>query len=114
VAGALRLAWKSADADPAMSLHGVFTEVVEHEKITHTEFMLLGSSQPIGSQVETHEFMETGGTTMMRITQVYVSKEARDGAFASGMDEGMESCYKQLDLAGTTHLAQATQLHGRV
>jgi hypothetical protein len=33
----------------------------------------------------------------MRITQTYPSKDARDGAIASGMDEGMEACYKQLD-----------------
>jgi hypothetical protein len=38
-----------------------------------------------------------GGVTTMRITQVYDSKDARDGALASGMDEGMECCYKQLD-----------------
>ena len=33
----------------------------------------------------------------MRITQTYGSKEARDGAIASGMDQGMEACYQQLD-----------------
>ncbi len=33
----------------------------------------------------------------MRITQTYASKDARDGALASGMDEGMEACYQQLD-----------------
>ena len=47
--------------------------------------------------VEKHEFFEKGGATTMRITQTYASKEARDGAIASGMDEGMEACYKQLD-----------------
>jgi hypothetical protein len=33
----------------------------------------------------------------MRITQAYGSKEARDGAIASGMDQGMEAGYQQLD-----------------
>jgi uncharacterized protein YndB with AHSA1/START domain len=100
VAGALRLVWKSEEADPAMVLHGVFTEAVRHERMIHTELMLLGSGQPIGSQVETHEFAEVGGQigiTTMRITQVYASKEARDCALASGMDQGMEVCYQQLD-----------------
>lgn len=97
VAGALRLVWKSAEADPAMSLHGVFTEVAAPERAVHTESMLMGSGEPIGSQVETHEFVDKGGVTSMRITQVYASKEARDGALASGMDQGMEACYKQLD-----------------
>ena len=97
MAGAIRLVWKSAEADPAMALHGVFTEAIAHERMVHTETMLLGSGQPIGSQVETHEFAENGGITTMRITQAYVSKDARDGALTSGMDQGMEAGYQQLD-----------------
>ena len=97
VGGALELAWKSAEADPAMTLRGVFTEVVLHERIVHTETMALGSGQVIGSLVEKHEFAEQGGVTTMRITQTYASQEARDGALSSGMDEGMEACYAQLD-----------------
>jgi len=97
VGGGLELAWKSEEADPAMTLRGVFTEVVLHERIVHTETMALGTGQVIGSLVEKHEFVEQGGVTTMRITQTYASKEARDGAIASGMDQGMEACYKQLD-----------------
>jgi uncharacterized protein YndB with AHSA1/START domain len=97
VAGALRLVWKSEEADPAMTLHGVFTEAVPHERIVHTETMVLGSGQPIGSLVEKHEFSDRGGVTAMRITQTYSSKDARDGAVASGMDQGMEAGYQQLD-----------------
>jgi len=97
VGGALALAWKSAEADPAMTLRGVFTEVVLHERAVHTEIMAMGTGQVVGSLVEQHEFREQGGATAMRITQTYASKEARDGAMASGMDEGMEACYKQLD-----------------
>ena len=33
----------------------------------------------------------------MTITQTYNSKEDRDGALASGMDEGMEACYQKLE-----------------
>ena len=97
VGGALELAWKSEEADPAMTLRGVFTEVVPHERIVHTETMALGSGQTIGSLLEKHEFAEKGGVTTMRITQTYDSKEARDGAIASGMDQGLEACYAQLD-----------------
>ena len=97
VGGALRVVWKSVDADPAMTLHGEFTEVVTHERGVHTETMVLGSGETIGSLVETHEFSEEGGVTKMRITQVYRSKEERDGALASGMDEGMEACYQKLE-----------------
>jgi uncharacterized protein YndB with AHSA1/START domain len=97
VGGAVAVAWKSDEADPAMTLRGVFTEVTPHERIVHTEIMALGSGQIIGSLVEKHEFAEQGGLTAMRITQTYASKEARDGALASGMDQGMEACYQQLE-----------------
>ena len=97
VGGALELAWKSEEADPAMTLRGVFTEVVLHERAVHTETMALGSGQTIGSLVEKHEFADKGGVTAMCITQTYDSKDARDGALASGMDQGMEACYQQLD-----------------
>jgi uncharacterized protein YndB with AHSA1/START domain len=97
VGGMLRLVSKSEEADPAMTLLGVFTEVVLHERAVHTEVMALGTGQVIGSLVETHEYAEKGGVTTMRITQAYPSKEARDSVIASGMDEGLETCYMQLD-----------------
>jgi len=95
--GALKVAWKSEEADPVMTLQGVFTEVVLHERAVHTEVMALGSGQTVGSLVEQHAFAEQGSATAMRITQTYNSKEDRDGAIASGMDQGMEACYAQLD-----------------
>jgi uncharacterized protein YndB with AHSA1/START domain len=97
VGGALTVVFKSEEADSAMTLHGVFTEAVPHERIVHTETMVLGSGQTIGSLVEMHEFAEQGGVTTMRITQTYSSKDARDGALASHVDEGMEAGYEQLD-----------------
>ena len=97
VGGALKLAWKSADANPAMTLQGVFTEFAPHDRMVHTETMKLGSGETVCALVEAHEFAESGAVTNMRITQTYDSKEARDGALASGMDHGMEACYQQLD-----------------
>jgi len=97
VGGAFRLVSKSEEADPAMTLQGVFTEVVPHERAVHTETTVLGSGETIGTLVETHEFTEKGGVTTMRITQAYPSKDARDGVIASGMDQGMEAGYEQLD-----------------
>jgi len=96
VGGSLDVAWKTDEADPAMTLRGKFTEVVLHERAVHTETMALGSGQEIGSLLEKHEFYEKGGVTTMHITQTYDSKGSRDGAMASGL-EGMEACYQQLD-----------------
>ena len=97
VGGALSLAWKNDEADPFMTLQGVFTEVVPHERLVHTETMQLASGEVVSSLVETHAFAEQGGITTMRITQVYESKEARDGALASGMDQGVEAGFQQLE-----------------
>jgi hypothetical protein len=91
------LAWKTEEADPFMTLQGMFTEVLLHERIVHTEKMEMTGVGVIGTQLETHEFAEKGGVTTMRITQLYDSKDARDGSLASGMDQGMEAGYKQLD-----------------
>lgn len=97
VGGALRLVSRSEEADPAMTLLGVFTEVAPFERLVHTEAMLSGTGALMGTLVETHEFTESRGLTTLRITQTYPSKNARDGAIASGMDEGMEACYCRLD-----------------
>lgn len=95
--GTLKLAWKSAEADPVMTLHGEWTEFSPHERMVHTETMKAASGEIVCYLVEAHEFTEKGGVTQMRITQTYNSKADRDGALASGMDQGMEACYQQLD-----------------
>lgn len=59
--------------------------------------MALGSGETIGSLVEKHELTDKGAATTLTITQTYNSKEDRDGALASGMDEGMEACYQKLE-----------------
>jgi len=97
VGGKLSVAWKSDEDNPVMTLRGEFTDVAPHEHAVHTETMALGSGQTIGSLVERHEFADKGAATAMSITQTYNSKEDRDGALASGMDQGMESCYQKLD-----------------
>jgi hypothetical protein len=42
-------------------------------------------------------FQETNGTTNVTTTIRYASKADRDAAFATGMTDGMEMNYKQLD-----------------
>lgn len=96
VGGSLRIAWKTADADPAMTLEGTFSEFAPHTRMVHDELMKLGTGEVIGSLVETHEFTEHGDLTEVRITQAYASMADRDGALAGGV-AGMEECYLQLD-----------------
>ena len=42
-------------------------------------------------------FYQQAGGTLVKITVVYPSKEARDGALASGMEHGMSAGYDRLD-----------------
>jgi uncharacterized protein YndB with AHSA1/START domain len=97
VGGKLSVAWTSDEDNSVMTLRGEFTDVVPHEHAVHTETMALGSGQTIGFLVERHEFADEGAATAMSITQTYNSKEERDGALASGMDQGTEACYQKLD-----------------
>jgi uncharacterized protein YndB with AHSA1/START domain len=97
VGGALFVAWKSEEADRVMTLRGEFTELVLHERAIHTEAMAMDSGESIGSLREKHEFADNGSVTALSITQTYDSKEDRDGALASGMDQGMEACYQKLE-----------------
>ncbi|MBL8911604.1 MAG: SRPBCC domain-containing protein [Archangium sp.] len=93
--GLLKIQWKSAEADPAMTLNGVFTEVVPLERAVHTEEFALPSGQVVSTQVEAHEFFEKNGVTQMRITQTFETKAARDEGLGAG--EGMEAGYRKLD-----------------
>lgn len=95
--GALSLAWKSEEADPVMKIYGVFTEATPPERMVHTETMEMAGVGVLGSLVETHEFAERHGVTTLLITQTYESEDARDVALTSGMDQGMEAGFKQLD-----------------
>lgn len=97
VGGKLSVEWNGEGTNPPMTLKGEFTDVVLHEHAVHTEKVALGSGEVIGSLVERHEFADEGAGTVVKITQTYDSKEARDGALASGMNEGMEACYQKLD-----------------
>lgn len=97
VGGKLSVAWKSDETNAVMTLQGEFTDVAPLEHAVHTETMALESGQTIGSLVERHELADEGAATAMSITQTYNSKEDRDGALASGMDQGMEACYRKLD-----------------
>jgi uncharacterized protein YndB with AHSA1/START domain len=50
-----------------------------------------------GETVNTQVFTETGGKTKSVLTVLYASKQARDGAAASGMTDGMDAGYARLD-----------------
>lgn len=104
VGGAFRHVWRKADGTE-MAMRGVYKEVVPPERVVRTESFDFGCDAQMGEQIATATFIEQGDKTILAISVLYPSKEARDGAIASGMEHGMEAGYERLDaiLAETLH-----------
>lgn len=96
VGGTFRWAW-TGPAGEALAMHGVYREVVPPERVVRTETFDVGCVPQAGEQLATMVLTEEGGKTRMTLTVLYPSKEARDGAIASGMDQGMAAGYNRLD-----------------
>lgn len=97
VGGTFRWAWNGPDGKPALAISGVNREVVPPEKVVHTEAMEMGDGIPLGELLATVILKEQGGKTRLRMTLLFSSKEARDGALASGMERGVAAGYDRLD-----------------
>lgn len=101
VGGKFRWAWNGPDGKLALVIWGVNREIVPPMKIVHTEVMEMPGMEACGGGggelLATIELIEQGGKTMMRMTLLFDSKEARDGALASGMEHGMNAGYANLD-----------------
>ena len=105
VGGKYRWAWKdgSQSGQEAMAMHGTY-RIVEPPreggaggKMVRTETFEFGCAPQAGEQLATIEMIEAGDATMMKITVVYPSKEARDGAIKSGMEKGVSTGYDNLE-----------------
>ena len=97
VGGRYRWEWAGPDGQTAMKMHGTYREVVPGERLARTETFEFGCAPQAGEQLATIDFTEQAGRTTVTITVVYPSKEARDGAIASGMEKGMSAGYDQLE-----------------
>jgi len=96
VGGAFRHAWRGPDG-VEMAMRGVYREVVRPERIVRTETFDFGCAPQAGEQLGTLVLTERGGLTTLTLTVLYPSKEARDGAVASGMERGLAAGYDRLD-----------------
>ncbi|WP_425995843.1 SRPBCC family protein [Caulobacter sp. DWR1-3-2b1] len=93
VGGKFRYVWRNADGRD-MGMGGEFIAIAP-ERIVHEE--MFDDDWTGGRTRVTTDLVEGGGKTTMVITVLYASKEARDGAKASGMADGMEFGYARLD-----------------
>jgi uncharacterized protein YndB with AHSA1/START domain len=100
VGGTYRWRWRSDEGGQEFGFTGEVLEVAPHAKIVHTQAFDagdLGVSMGGEPSVVTVTFREAGGVTTVTTTIRYASKADRDAAFATGMTDGMEVSYKQLD-----------------
>ena len=92
--GKFRYEWRNADGRE-MGMGGGYREIEEPSRIVHTE---LFDEDWTGGEVVTTTLFEADGAdrTVLTVTTVYSSKEARDGAIASGMTSGLDTSYDKL------------------
>lgn len=108
VGGTFTWAWTN-EAGVSFSMSGVYRvveppradggggRVVRTESFDMAEMMGTECGGPMPEQLSTLEFTERAGVTTVKVTLHYGSKQARDGAVASGMTSGMEIGYARLD-----------------
>jgi uncharacterized protein YndB with AHSA1/START domain len=96
VGGAFHYAW-SGPGGEAMSLRGVYREVMPRERLVRTESFEFGCDSQAGEQLATLVLTEEAAKTYLTLTVLYPSKEARDGTLASGMEHGVGAGYDRLD-----------------
>ncbi len=94
VGGAYRYLWRKP-GEKDMGIGGIFREIVAPERVVATE--KFDESWYPGAALNTTVFVEQRGITTTSITILYESKEARDTAQRSGMEQGMAAGYTRLE-----------------
>jgi uncharacterized protein YndB with AHSA1/START domain len=93
VGGAYRYVWRNTKGTE-MGMGGVFREVVPPERLVATE--LFDESWYPGEALDTSVLVEQGGKTTLTLTVLYESREARDTALKSDMEQGVAASYNRL------------------
>ena len=90
--------WRSEKDGAEFGFTGEFREVVRPSRIVHVERFDPGDvGGEMGEALVTSELTEKSGVTTMTMTIRYDSKETRDAALKTGMTDGMELSYQNLD-----------------
>jgi uncharacterized protein YndB with AHSA1/START domain len=100
VGGRFRWRWRSDDGANEFGFSGTYREVLPASRIVHTEAYepgTVGGPYPGEDAIVTVTFTEDSGVATVTTLIDFGSKEARDGAVATGMTDGMEQSYQLLD-----------------
>ena len=92
VGGGYRLVLSHPAAPKPMEFFGRYLEVTPHSRLVWTN-----EEGGDSGQVTTVTFEERGGKTLLIMHDLYPSKEALDGAIASGSTGGTSETFEQLD-----------------
>ena len=103
VGGTYRYVWRQRSDGLEFSSTGKFLEVVPQEKIVSTERFV--GPMDLGEAVNTYTFEERNGKTHLALYMRYPSKEVRDTAIKSGMNDGIEMGYSRLEIQLAERLA---------
>ncbi|MGH7500559.1 MAG: SRPBCC family protein [Longimicrobiales bacterium] len=90
--GAWHFVWRQPDGTE-MEMSGVYREVKPPERLVATENW--GGDWP--ETINTLTLTEEGGRTTVKQAILYPSKEARDAAKATGMEEGAQQSFDRLE-----------------
>jgi uncharacterized protein YndB with AHSA1/START domain len=93
VGGAYRYVWRNADGTE-MGMGGVFREIVPADRLVATE--KFDQAWYPGEALVTNALVEQGGKTTLTLTVLYESREARDTALKTGMEQGVAAGYDRL------------------
>ncbi len=93
VGGAYRYVWRNTQGTE-MGMGGVYREIVPPERLVATESF----DEPWypGEALDTMVLVEQDGKTTLTLTVRYESREARDTAIKSNMDQGVAASYDRL------------------
>jgi uncharacterized protein YndB with AHSA1/START domain len=83
------------DPENPMVFSGTYKEVVPPSRLVFTQ--LFEQMRAAGEAIVTATLEERDGKTEFVLHQLYPTKEALDGAIASGMEKGMRETYEQLE-----------------
>jgi uncharacterized protein YndB with AHSA1/START domain len=90
--GTYRLVFGHPSSEQPMEFFGRYVEVVPHSRLVWTN-----EEGGEGGAVTTVTFEERGADTLVVMHDLYSSKEALDGAIASGSTSGFGEAFEQLD-----------------
>ncbi len=89
--GAWRYVWRHGDGSE-LEMHGVYREVTPPERLVNTETW--GGDWP--EALNTVLLSEQDGKTTVTQTALFPSKEARDAALQTGMNDGVSQSFDRL------------------